>query len=540
MSVDKPKTVLHLVSRGKACRGVYFSGTPVDFEITLLCTDDEAVRQKRSGEPTQPFDENRVPTLFEKLACSPTDDKIEIKVACAQLLGICLADSTWINNINDFEDGLSGPAPQPPAPDGDEPDAGGWNSWWGWLNAAPQEQRKLQWVGGAPQPAVANRQRNYQMVIESSVREVVPKGTFLRGGEARTFAMTVTLPPEIPSAHAGYSLRYVYYVSLCAVWSFDGVVHEHVLKIPITIWNPASSLRPVRPPYTPPGFEYQWSSLELSRTRQSEVSRRAALPCFSDYPESDFQALRAGSPAPAAASPLVSLPSSQLGDLLADDGPRPGPPPAPGALETVPYHANTCRAIEHLLSLPQQQETLVKHNDTPFLRVTTQGLHVSIGDAVTGFMSAVDNDVCRCARVTIKLEYEEHVPSFLFKSGTFVPSPRRQFNRPDVSREEFISTRLAQSRTVEELDEVMLDCDETSFSFILPPSCSPTTYTDKVAVEWVLVFEFFFVMHEQASHPADDRIECERPIVWQLPLQVHAPTSELRPDIKTNTYVYAT
>eukprot|EP01059_Diplonema_ambulator_P005265 TRINITY_DN15010_c0_g1_i1.p1 TRINITY_DN15010_c0_g1~~TRINITY_DN15010_c0_g1_i1.p1 ORF type:complete len:563 (+),score=151.34 TRINITY_DN15010_c0_g1_i1:249-1691(+) len=472
---------------------------------------------------------------------------ITVKVACCQVIGMCFADSTWINDINQYEDDLSAPTGARPQPATEE----GWGSVWSWFSGKPEEtQGPVKWVEGSlPEPIMTHRQGNCQKLLETEAKELLPRNTPLREGETRCFELKVRLPPELPPSYSGYSMRYVYHVWCCVVWSFEDSVKHHVLKIPVTIWNPAASLRPIRPPYTPKGFEHKWVVSDLATNHQSDASRRAALSCFAEFGDTRWDdspcVFSDITPSPEGGHHnhvlVCPSPSSVMGELLGDEAHKSSPSEPELTVDELPHHLTNCQTIEHLLSLPQQQETFVKHNETPFLRLTTQGMHCCIGDSVSGLISVVENSVCRCARVSIRLEYEELVPAGLFKSGTFVPSPRRQYPRNNDQRPEFVKTRTAQSKTVEEFDETMIDCVESSYEFVISPNCPPTMYTDKVAVEWFLSFEFYFVLRNATDeYLVDGGINCERPIVWQLPLQVHVPPHELKSSCKSNSYVYAT
>eukprot|EP01064_Diplonema_japonicum_P028069 TRINITY_DN4234_c0_g1_i1.p1 TRINITY_DN4234_c0_g1~~TRINITY_DN4234_c0_g1_i1.p1 ORF type:complete len:615 (+),score=100.33 TRINITY_DN4234_c0_g1_i1:1025-2869(+) len=539
---------LHLLSRGKVHKAVYFPGSQVDFEVTILCTDDEGIRQERKETPTCTYSDNKLAALFDRshIAIPSDSDTLTVKVACAQIIGMCFADSTWINDINEYEDQLSAPfgMDREKSPEGD-------SSWWSWFGGKAEETRgPVKWVEGSlPVPIMTHRQGNCQKLLETEAKELLPRDTKMKRGSSRNFALKVKLPSELPPSYSGYSMRYVYHVWCCIVWSYNGTVKQHVLKLPLTIWNPAASLRPIRPPYTPKDFDFRWFIMEIATNHQSDASRRAAMPCFADYGETRWDdspcVFSDVTPSPdgrnGSAPVYCPSPASVMGELLGEDVQNSNTVPEPEHVDTLPHHVNNCQTIEHLLSLPQQQETFVKHNETPFLKLITSGVHCCIGDSVSGLLSVVENSVCRCARVSVRLEYEELVPENLFKSGTFVPSPRRQFPRTSDERPEFVKTKTAQSKTVEEFDETMIDCVESSYEFVISPNCPPTMYTDKVAVEWYLSFEFYFVLRNAADdYLSDGGISCERPIVWQLPLQVHAPPHELKNSCKSNSYMYAT
>eukprot|EP01063_Lacrimia_lanifica_P037314 TRINITY_DN7625_c0_g1_i1.p1 TRINITY_DN7625_c0_g1~~TRINITY_DN7625_c0_g1_i1.p1 ORF type:complete len:550 (+),score=148.38 TRINITY_DN7625_c0_g1_i1:107-1756(+) len=541
---------LHVLSRGKVYKAVYFPGGTLDFEISILCTDDSTVQAPRHEAPTRPYAGNHVEALFNHSASNaPKGPAVTVRAACVKAVGMCLADSTWVNDINGFSDphdtGVAGGAgPARGAAAVEEAGAAaqqqeGWSVWSWFKQPETKPGGNVDWVDGLPQPVVPKQ--NYQTVLATDTQEFLPRGTPLRCGDMRTFTFSLHgLPSELPPSYNGYALRYCYYVWCCVVSeAADGTAKEHVLKLPFQVWNHTASLRPIRP--TPPGdvVACAWRVRELSRTRQSEQSRRAALLSFSEAArprelEELEEADRDELPT------IISPTASEMGDILGTPPPNALPPlEDPDPESSAHHHLSSARAIEQLLSLPHKHETLIRHKDTPFLRVITHGIHNHVGGSVRGVLSAIDNDVCTCARISMRLEHDERIPCALFKSGTFIPSPARTYPQMQGDREEFAQTRLVQSKVVEEVNEVMLGCEESSFDFSLSPTYPATIYTDKVAVEWNLTFTFFFVLNERRTeYLKTGEVACEYPIAWQLPLQVHVPPG-VTANCKPNRFVYS-
>ena len=432
-----------LISRGKVCQGTYLPGSKLEFEVTFVCTDDPAAGEARSMTADKPYDDDHVAGLFEKTDEIPTDsEEINIKASSSQLVGLCLADSTWINKIENFSDQLSGPLDPAHHQDDDT------QNWWSWLSGKPDRPaQKAIWDNpeSLPKAAIGSSHVNYQITLEANPEELLPRNTKMRLGELRKFRITARLPEELPPSYQGYSIRYTYYVFSCAMWSCGDSNYENVIKIPFTIWNPAASLRPMRPPFSrlKDNHCFDWRVKEVPPTGRSLCSQRAALPCFVDdvhYTQipviSRSPLFDSGSPSfpecgtSRGSNSFCPSPSSILGEILGEGNiHRDNNLIEESPMEESPYHLNSYTNIEQLISLPNQQETetIVEHKGIPFLRLTTHGMHYTLGDSATGLLSVVDNSVCKCVRVAIKLEYEEQVPTTLFKSGTYVPSPRRQF-----------------------------------------------------------------------------------------------------------------
>eukprot|EP01060_Flectonema_neradi_P041599 TRINITY_DN9931_c0_g1_i2.p1 TRINITY_DN9931_c0_g1~~TRINITY_DN9931_c0_g1_i2.p1 ORF type:complete len:557 (+),score=63.62 TRINITY_DN9931_c0_g1_i2:42-1712(+) len=551
-----------LIARGKVCQGAYLSGSRLEFEVTFVCTSDPAAGEVRSAVADKAYDGDHIADLFEKAECISADgDDVTILASSTQLIGLCLADSTWINKIDTFTDTLSGPLDPPHQKEEDN------QSWgiWSWLSGRPDQSiQKVQWDNQdtLPRAAVGAGHINSQTTLEANPEELLPRNTKMRLGELRKFKVTVQLPVEIPPTYHGYSLRYTYYVFACAIWSCGDVHHECVLKIPFTIWNPAASMRPMRPPFCrlSDNHNFECHVKEIPPTGQSLCNQRAALPCFVEdssqfmqYPvdchsplfdskSPSFPADEGGVISRGGSNTFSPSPSSLMGELLGEGGTlsHDNNIVEEVAKEDPFVHLNSFNAIEQLTSVPHQHETetIVEHKGIPFLRLTTHGMHYTLGDSATGLLSVVENSVCKCVRVAIKLEYEEQVPTDLFKSGTFVPSPKRQFPKLEVKQEKYVNNRTVQTRTVDEHNEIMYDCEESSFEFVILPQYPPTMYTDKVAVEWFISFEFYYILLDNNGIHKPTRLECEQPIIWRLPLHIH-----VTPDTKSRhhptPYVYA-
>ena len=277
--------------------------------------------------------------LFRRYPPAPSDARsIELRASCAQVTGLCLADSTWVNDLSSYAEGLSHPydAAADTAPRAGD-DAGSWGLW-SWLGGKPDEaQPAVRWEDGQlPKQVLGKHQANVQKVLETETAELLPARSRLRLGELRTLSCRLTLPQELPPSYQGYALKYVYYVWCCVVWKEDGAgVVQHVLKLPFSVWNPAASLRPIRPVPLPAGFDYEWAVEAVDASHQCERSRAVAETCFER---------------------LTGSSCDDAFAILASCAPETAQTPVEQSLHS---HANA--AIESLLALPSQHETPVKY-----------------------------------------------------------------------------------------------------------------------------------------------------------------------------------
>eukprot|EP01062_Namystynia_karyoxenos_P040973 TRINITY_DN297_c2_g2_i1.p1 TRINITY_DN297_c2_g2~~TRINITY_DN297_c2_g2_i1.p1 ORF type:complete len:582 (+),score=206.91 TRINITY_DN297_c2_g2_i1:108-1853(+) len=576
-----------LLLRARLHRNAYYPGSSLKFELTLLAAESGAA----AGD-MRCYDDAGLAELFRAAAAAPpagrpapaaaaAGEGVRLFAVAAQLYGVCSADSTWINDINEFADPLAGAAPERPPP---APDSGG--GWLQWLagggsggEAAGAPQLLARSGHPLPTPEYSGRHGNYHFVFRTEVSELLPGVDGLAVGEARRVVGEVELPPALPPSYSGYSMRYSYHVWCCARWQAgDGPVRDAAVRVPLRVWNPAASLHPIRPPFAPPLWDYRWRAREVSladeprRPHPGVLTHNPRSRSLSPtpggeglgtpaelvpYPSEDFSRSpmlpKGSSPAGqghhGSPSPRRDSPSSELGDLLRDDDVgADGDADAAAAFADAPPPAaapfvDVFAAVEQLLSAKAPlRETPVcsAGSSKPFCFVFTHQQHICIGDAITGVVQAAEDPGVLFVRVSVRLEYEEKVPAELFKSGTHVPSPRRACHSAlegDAPGKGFSRCRATQTVVVEEFDEVMFDCAETSFEFVLAPHHPTTIYTDKVAVEWFLRFEFDCAPLS-ADPVADGRLTCMEPILWQLPLQVHVPPAENR-SRKAGPCVYA-
>ena len=281
-----------------------------------------------------PYDSERIARLFYSArdahdvpASDTGNDAIDIKVFCAQVFGVCLADSTWVNDVSTYSERFSYPREE-------KKEGEGWL--WGWLGGGGDENVSgVAWEEGAlPTPVVSKLQTNYQNVLESSPVEILPRETRLGCGSMQTFSLRMTLPPELPPSYHGYAMKYVYHVWCCAVWSHKGVVRHHVLRLPFLLVNPAASLRPIRPAPLPSRFDHDWRCRRTANTFKCTASHESALSCFT----------RAGDAA--RDDGLAMLQECVPGEANEDTEDRPHH-----------YHRDSYEAIEQLLALPRLHET---------------------------------------------------------------------------------------------------------------------------------------------------------------------------------------
>eukprot|EP01065_Artemidia_motanka_P022675 TRINITY_DN26877_c0_g1_i2.p1 TRINITY_DN26877_c0_g1~~TRINITY_DN26877_c0_g1_i2.p1 ORF type:complete len:579 (+),score=152.00 TRINITY_DN26877_c0_g1_i2:53-1738(+) len=559
-----------VVLRGRLHRTAYFPGGTLKFEVSVLATPAQ-------GGEMLPYDESALPALFKAAQhVTPAGPAVGVQVLAVQLYGVCSADGTWINDINEFGDPLSGAAPEPPDPDGKE--AEGWLQWLVGTNGEKAHPSRPAAASGAPLPAPAygKRNSNYHFVFRTGIEELMPGETKLVFGQARRFVCQVDLPPGLPPSYTGHTIRYVYYVWCSAtVRTPGGDVRQHELRIPFRVCNPVASLRPVRPPFVSPMWEYRWKAREVALADDSARHGHAALmhppedACRSPAPaalgsttaayavvgrertplhgsegfvDSPATATWPNPEAPAVHSPLSRdappSPSSELGELLRGDEVDAGDPAPPASDAPPSPFVDVYAAVDRLLSAPKPlRETPVcpAGSSTPFCFVLTHQQHLCIGDTVTGVVRVADDPEVDFVRLAVRLEYDERVPVQLFKQGTHMPQAARVFSKDSATQ-----TQTTQTFVVDESEEAMCDCAETSFEFVVAAHHPTSLYTDKVTVEWYLRFEFVCApLGALDAARAAVHVDCLGPVLWELPLQVHLPPTECKSK-KAGQYVYAT
>eukprot|EP00756_Hemistasia_phaeocysticola_P062370 Hpha_TRINITY_DN5802_c0_g1::TRINITY_DN5802_c0_g1_i1::g.45638::m.45638 len=349
-------------------------------------------------------------------------------------------------------------------------------------------------------------------------------------------------------------MRYSYYLWCAVTWrDTKGQPHEQVLRLPFRVCNPLASLRPIRPPFAPPGWECRWRqrevqlkdeprgqghwalcnplAAELGRLRSTQTPSPIGDPGVEEVEDFVLSPVAPSAPDPLIRSPSISgppSPASEMGDLLQDERSRQGDrlqmPTTP-----VSIFVDAFNSIESLVAItPPVRCTPVcpATSARPFCHVLTAAEHLCVGDTVAGVVRAeLDCDVT-FLRCSVRLEYEERVPAELFKQGTHVPNPPRAFPAlaPDAG---FAARQTTQTVVVEDFEEIMLDCLETNFEFVLAAHYPTSLYTDKASVEWFLRFEFDYAPAGEDPAAGGAPPNCMEPILWQLPLVVHTPYAAL-------------
>ena len=369
-------------------------------------------------------------------------------------------------------------------------------AWHGIERLDPAWVRPSSSRGGGGDGALAPGER----YVARSPAGTVATDTTIAPGEAREHVVGVRLPPGVPPTYRGSVARYAYHVTFVATYSLapedDATTRTETLRVPLRVLagtaDPAAAAAAAGS-----AAEDLWS-----------VSTAGPVPAPWSRDEN-------GTPRHPS-SPLGTHLGTPTSPRAADLGPEsPGSPLAAAAFRRRLFDASSTptRARGFNINLDDGTHLLRVLPREPLPRIEP-------GTTVSGVLdlTAAAGDL-RCVRADASLETRETVD---------VRSKRGEGMGPEgLEAAEAAGEALVLPKVWAETTEHTAGTLRTHFSLATPPEAPPTFHTARVALRWVLRFEFW-------AAPADgdgrrdgnrdrdrDRDRCDAmKVEWTMPVEM--------------------
>jgi hypothetical protein len=404
----------------------------------------------------------------------------------SQIYGLCVADSTWLNPIEDLINELS--------------------------PSAFSSSDKF----------IYNDDHLYQ--YESNMKNLVPKksnskvifmshpkefdmysGLTLKICENKKISFSLVLPTsEIPPSYKGALLKYLYFLAVSIqVSNKKKGVFTKVMTIPFKIRNPIASIVPVASHFGEK-MDFQWRFHDEIKHRTSHYTTSSN----GNFAPSESDSILKNGDSDENFSKKIS--HSSFADLS-------------NSSFYYPFHA-----INSIISAHAKTNVYeITDDDKRVCQFSLSNTAFCIGDTLLGIFDFSCGQIT-CLKVNIELIYEELFAKRLYKDENFS-------NSYTNSQEDYYTSLGSKiSRfSVGYFSKYTLNTLTTEFNMMIPPHAPAQFCTELVNVNWYLKFTFYLIKQgiknadvvytTQILQEKKDSIEVDI-LEWKLPIQVFVPT----------------